>query len=99
MCSYDCSLTSCPDAEDSAGNPVSKTMAAYFSTFFDIGGIVGSIAIGYLSDRLKLRGIACVLMTVLSIPAVIRNQFFSCQLLVSLCWLLVVLLRALRWRI
>ena len=49
-----------------------KTRAAYYSTFFDIGGIVGSIAIGYLSG-LKLRGIACVLMTVLSIPAVKIN--------------------------
>ena len=65
------------------GHFLDKTRAAYYSTFFDIDGIVGSIAIGYLSDRLKLRGIACVLMTALSIPAVMRNQFFSCQLLVS----------------
>ena len=50
-----------------------KTRAAYYSTFFDIGGIVGSIAVGYLSDILKVRGIACVLMTVLSIPAVKRS--------------------------
>ncbi|XP_065845816.1 glucose-6-phosphate exchanger SLC37A2-like [Oscarella lobularis] len=63
--------------KDSAGNPVSKTMAAYFSTFFDIGGIVGSIAIGYLSDRLKLRGIACVLMTVLSIPALFFYELYG----------------------
>ena len=50
-----------------------KTRAAYYSTFFDIGGIVGSIAVGYLSDILKVRGVACVLMTVLSIPAVKRS--------------------------
>ncbi|XP_065845815.1 glucose-6-phosphate exchanger SLC37A2-like [Oscarella lobularis] len=59
------------------GHFVDKTRAAYYSTFFDIGGIVGSIAVGYLSDILKVRGIACVLMTVLSIPALFFYELYG----------------------
>ena len=52
------------------GQYISEEKAAYYSTFYDVGGIVGSIFIGYLSDVLKVRGIATVLMTYSSIPAV-----------------------------
>ncbi|XP_065845615.1 glucose-6-phosphate exchanger SLC37A2-like isoform X2 [Oscarella lobularis] len=58
------------------GQYISEEKAAYYSTFYDVGGIVGSIFIGYLSDVLKVRGIATVLMTYSSIPALfIYNRY------------------------
>lgn len=56
----------------------SAQVAAYTSTIFDAGGIVGGILAGYISDKYHMRGVTCVLFLVLAAPLMfIYNQFGS----------------------
>ncbi|GFR64303.1 sugar phosphate exchanger 2 [Elysia marginata] len=57
---------------------VSAEKAAYTSTIFDAGGIVGGILAGYISDKYHMRGVTCVLFLVLAAPMMfVYNQFGS----------------------
>ncbi|RUS73793.1 hypothetical protein EGW08_018452, partial [Elysia chlorotica] len=49
---------------------VSSKVAAYTSTIFDAGGIVGGILAGYVSDKYHMRGVTCVIFLILAAPMV-----------------------------
>lgn len=51
--------------------------SAYLSTPFDMGGILGAIVAGYLSDRYKANGITCTVMLVLAIPSMFIYQLYG----------------------
>lgn len=44
--------------------------SSYMSTPFDIGGVLGSVLAGYMSDRFNTNGIICNVMLALAIPSV-----------------------------
>ncbi|CAL1542317.1 unnamed protein product [Lymnaea stagnalis] len=73
---------------------VSPSDAAYTSTIFDAGGILGGIIAGYLSDRYRMRGVTCVIFLVFAAPMLfIYNQygsmvpFYANCLMLALCGL------------
>ncbi|CAG5117081.1 unnamed protein product [Candidula unifasciata] len=47
---------------------VNATQAAYVSTIFDVGGILGGILAGYISDKYRMRGTTCIIFLVLVAP-------------------------------
>eukprot|EP00117_Sycon_ciliatum_P019144 scpid69066/ scgid17453/ Sugar phosphate exchanger 2; Solute carrier family 37 member 2; cAMP-inducible protein 2 len=52
-----------------AGHSLSKQHSAYYSSLFDVGGIIGGAALGYVSDRTGASAIPSVIMLLLSIPS------------------------------
>ncbi|GFO46624.1 glucose-6-phosphate exchanger slc37a2 [Plakobranchus ocellatus] len=57
---------------------VSPEVAAYTSTIFDAGGIIGGIIAGYVSDKYRMRGVTCVAFLILAAPLMyVYNQFGS----------------------
>ncbi|CAG5118607.1 unnamed protein product, partial [Candidula unifasciata] len=55
---------------------ISPTEAAYVSTIFDAGGIVGGILAGYLSDKLQMRATICIVFLVLAAPVLfLYNEY------------------------
>lgn len=52
------------------GNNVSSESAAYLSTLFDMGGIVGGILAGLISDYTGKSASTCALMLVTAVPMV-----------------------------
>ena len=61
------------------GKTISSEKAADLSTLFDVGGVIGGIAAGLISDRGGgTRGLTCVGMLIISIPLLwIFNHFGS----------------------
>lgn len=51
--------------------------SAYLSTPFDVGGVVGAILAGYVSDRYRANGITCNVMLLLAIPSLLAYQKFG----------------------
>lgn len=51
--------------------------SAYLSTPFDVGGVVGAILAGYLSDRYKASGITCNVMLLLAVPSMFAYQNYG----------------------
>lgn len=51
--------------------------SAYLSTPFDVGGVVGAILAGYLSDKYKASGITCNVMLLLAIPSMFAYQNYG----------------------
>lgn len=51
--------------------------SAYLSASFDLGGIVGAIVAGYLSDKFKVNGIICNIMLMFAIPSMFAYQKFG----------------------
>ncbi|XP_019852978.1 PREDICTED: glucose-6-phosphate exchanger SLC37A2-like [Amphimedon queenslandica] len=49
----------------------------FLSTFFDVGGIVGGITAGVISDLLNARAISCTLMLYISVPALYILHHFG----------------------
>ncbi|KAH9492848.1 hypothetical protein Btru_023858 [Bulinus truncatus] len=73
---------------------VSASDAAYTSTIFDAGGILGGILAGYLSDRYKMRGLVCFIFLIAVAPMLfIYDQyghqvpFYANCLMLALCGL------------
>ncbi|KAK0048287.1 glucose-6-phosphate exchanger SLC37A2 [Biomphalaria pfeifferi] len=73
---------------------VSASDAAYTSTIFDAGGILGGILAGYLSDRYKMRGLTCFIFLIIVAPMLfIYDQyghtvpFYANCLMLALCGL------------
>jgi OPA family glycerol-3-phosphate transporter-like MFS transporter 1/2 len=48
----------------------SSSHSAYLTIMFDVGGIVGGIAAGYLADRTGASGLVCIIMLLFAIPSV-----------------------------
>lgn len=51
--------------------------SAYLSVPFDIGGIVGAVMAGIISDRYKKSAITCTVMLLLAIPSMIIYEKFA----------------------
>ncbi|KAI5059587.1 hypothetical protein GOP47_0025906 [Adiantum capillus-veneris] len=51
------------------GKYLSDKMAGYLSTIFDIGGVIGGIAAGYLSDKYNLKAIIAVIFMYCAVPS------------------------------
>lgn len=60
-----------------ASTDFSSEDAAYLSTLFDIGGILGAILAGHLSDRFRMNGLICNIMLILAIPSMFAYQQFG----------------------
>ncbi|GAB6020611.1 hypothetical protein CHUAL_003286 [Chamberlinius hualienensis] len=56
---------------------LSATVAANLSTLFDVGGIVGGIIAGYISDRTGANATTCSVMLCIAIPMLFIYQQFS----------------------
>lgn len=48
--------------------------SAYLSTPFDVGGVVGAILAGWISDKYRANGITCNVMLLLAIPAMLAYE-------------------------
>ncbi|KAH9602355.1 hypothetical protein KSS87_020020, partial [Heliosperma pusillum] len=51
------------------GKYLTSETAGNMSTFFDIGGVIGGILAGFLSDKLDARAITAASFTYFTIPA------------------------------
>jgi len=61
----------------SASTSSNSEDSAYLSTPFDVGGIVGAILAGHISDKSKASGITCMIMLILAIPSMFMYQHFG----------------------
>jgi len=59
--------------------------AAYLSTLFDVGGIVGGIVAGFFNDRFGKPAVTCAIMLIIAIPSLFGYDSFghSCPLKVD----------------
>lgn len=58
---------------------VSVKSAGNLSTLFDVGGIVGGIVAGYLSDKLNARAITAATFMYLAIPSMLLYRFYGSE--------------------
>ncbi|CAL9187600.1 unnamed protein product [Musa hybrid cultivar] len=75
---------------DVAGKHVSHKNAGILSTIFDIGGVLGGVSAGLMSDRLDARACTSIFFLFFSIPALIAYRSYgsiSMQLNISLMFL------------
>ncbi|CAI0417831.1 unnamed protein product [Linum tenue] len=59
------------------GHFMSVKSAGNLSTLFDVGGIVGGILAGYISDRLKARAITAASFMYVAIPAMLLYRWYG----------------------
>ncbi|KAJ8626011.1 hypothetical protein MRB53_019318 [Persea americana] len=59
------------------GEYVSVKSAGNLSTLFDVGGIIGGILAGYISDKLKARAITAATFTFCAIPALLLYRIYG----------------------
>lgn len=59
------------------GEYMSVKSAGNLSTLFDVGGIVGGILAGYISDRLKARAITAASFMYAAIPAMLLYRSYG----------------------
>lgn len=59
------------------GKVYGATTAADLSTLFDVGGIIGGIFAGFVSDKTKCSGITVVFMLILAAPMLFIYRFFA----------------------
>ncbi|XP_074566465.1 putative glycerol-3-phosphate transporter 5 [Curcuma longa] len=75
---------------DVAGKHVSHKTAGILSTIFDVGGVLGGVSAGFMSDRLNARASTCIFFLFVSIPTLIAYRSYgsmSMQLNISLMFL------------
>ncbi|KAG6469397.1 putative glycerol-3-phosphate transporter 5 [Zingiber officinale] len=75
---------------DVAGKHVSHKTAGILSTIFDVGGVLGGVSAGFMSDRLNARASTCIFFLFFSIPTLIAYRSYgsmSMQLNISLMFL------------
>ncbi|MED6187860.1 hypothetical protein PIB30_080491 [Stylosanthes scabra] len=60
-----------------AGMHISYKTAGLLSTIFDIGGVLGGITAGFISDIIQARAITSILFLFLSIPSLILYRAFG----------------------
>lgn len=64
--------------------------SAYLSVPFDIGGIIGAVAAGYISDRFHKSASTCTVMLILAIPSmIVYEKFAAISNLYNICLQLV----------
>ncbi|KAI4379814.1 hypothetical protein MLD38_006060 [Melastoma candidum] len=59
------------------GVHLSHKAAGIFSTIFDIGGVLGGIAAGFVSDKIEARAVTAVAFLLLSMPALILYRMYG----------------------
>ncbi|KAJ0491567.1 putative major facilitator superfamily, MFS transporter superfamily [Helianthus annuus] len=60
-----------------AGVHLSHKTAGILSTIFDIGGVVGGILAGYISDLIDARAVTSIVFLILSIPALVVYRLYG----------------------
>ncbi|KAL9667329.1 hypothetical protein QQ045_001681 [Rhodiola kirilowii] len=60
-----------------AGVHLSHKTAGILSTIFDIGGVVGGVLAGYISDKIEARAVTSIAFLLLSIPALILYRIYG----------------------
>ncbi|KAI3926360.1 hypothetical protein MKW92_049087 [Papaver armeniacum] len=60
-----------------AGVHLSHKMAGILSTIFDLGGVVGGISAGYISDKIEARAVTSVMFLIFSLPALILYRIYG----------------------
>ncbi|KAJ0965940.1 hypothetical protein J5N97_027078 [Dioscorea zingiberensis] len=60
-----------------AGLQVSHKTAGMLSTIFDVGGVLGGISAGFISDRLGARAVTSIIFLVCSIPALVIYRMYG----------------------
>ncbi|VVA91653.1 unnamed protein product [Arabis nemorensis] len=60
-----------------AGVHLSHKTAGILSTVFDIGGVLGGISAGFISDKIKARALTSITFLSLSIPALILYRIYG----------------------
>ncbi|GFY99692.1 major facilitator superfamily protein [Actinidia rufa] len=60
-----------------AGVHLSHKTAGILSTVFDIGGVIGGVLAGYISDMIEARAVTSVVFLLLSIPALIFYRIYG----------------------
>ncbi|XP_027364372.1 putative glycerol-3-phosphate transporter 5 isoform X3 [Abrus precatorius] len=60
-----------------AGVHISNKTAGLLSTIFDIGGVLGGITAGFISDMIEARAITSIMFLFLSIPALVLYRAFG----------------------
>nr|XP_043623354.1 putative glycerol-3-phosphate transporter 5 [Erigeron canadensis] len=60
-----------------AGVHLSHKTAGILSTIFDIGGVVGGILAGYISDLIEARAVTSIIFLTLSVPALILYRLYG----------------------
>ncbi|XP_058736783.1 putative glycerol-3-phosphate transporter 5 [Vicia villosa] len=60
-----------------AGVNLSHKTAGLLSTIFDIGGVLGGITAGFISDMIEARAVTSIMFLFLSIPALLLYRFLG----------------------
>ncbi|CAN0901100.1 Putative glycerol-3-phosphate transporter 5 [Linum grandiflorum] len=60
-----------------AGVHLSDKTAGILSTVFDIGGVVGGVLAGFVSDQIEARAVTSIIFLLLSIPALILYRVYG----------------------
>ncbi|XP_051140875.1 putative glycerol-3-phosphate transporter 5 [Andrographis paniculata] len=60
-----------------AGVHLSHKTAGILSTVFDIGGVVGGVMAGFVSDIIEARGVTALMFLILSIPMLILYRLYG----------------------
>ncbi|XP_031480997.1 putative glycerol-3-phosphate transporter 5 isoform X1 [Nymphaea colorata] len=60
-----------------AGSFLSHKTSGLLSTLFDVGGVLGGILAGYISDKLEARAVTSIIFFCLSIPTLILYRIYG----------------------
>ncbi|XP_058180927.1 putative glycerol-3-phosphate transporter 5 [Rhododendron vialii] len=66
-----------------AGVHLSHKTSGILSTIFDIGGVVGGILAGFISDAIEARAVTSLIFLLLSIPSLISYRIFGSISMIS----------------
>lgn len=73
-----------------AGVHISHKTAGLLSTIFDIGGVLGGITAGFVSDMIEARALTSIMFLFLSIPALVLYRVFgSLSMLINIALMFV----------
>lgn len=56
---------------------LSHKTAGILSTIFDVGGVLGGILAGYISDKIEARAVTSIIFLLLSIPALVLYRVYG----------------------
>lgn len=66
-----------------AGVHLSHKTSGILSTIFDIGGVIGGILAGFISDAIEARAVTSLIFLLLSIPSLISYRIFGSISMIS----------------
>ncbi|XP_034477043.1 glucose-6-phosphate exchanger SLC37A2 isoform X2 [Drosophila innubila] len=74
-----------------SSNSFGPTLSAYLSTLFDVGGVVGAIAAGYVSDLTGMSATVCTVMLFFASPVLLMYEKYGVlSLTISVSLLIIV---------